>query len=44
MRFVLVVLTIHFVLELVVRKRGNRNNVEESTKQDVLHPAEYNLR
>jgi hypothetical protein len=44
MRFVLVVLTIHFVLEVVARKKVNRNRVEGSTKPVIEHPAEYNLR
>lgn len=45
MKFLLVVLAIHFVIELVRTKRkDNKINKAEMMKNNVRHPAENELR
>jgi len=45
MKFLLVVLAVHFVAELVSAKRKeNKGNSTEKRSQTVFHPAEFPLR
>lgn len=45
MKFLMIVLAVHFVAEIISRKRKetDRGNGDERNK-DVRHPAEYDLR
>jgi hypothetical protein len=45
MKFLLVVLAIHFVGELISNKRKNENKIEMDERNEVIrHPAEFELR
>jgi hypothetical protein len=41
MKFVLIVLALHFAGEMI---GGKKKQPEEQREETVLHPAEYNLR
>jgi hypothetical protein len=44
MKFLMIVLAVHFVAEMISNKRkDNSNDAGEKTKR-VLHPAEFNVR
>jgi hypothetical protein len=45
MKFLFIVLAIHFVNELISNKRKNINSIEPGeANKNVRHPAEYELR
>lgn len=44
MKFLLIVLAFHFVIELFSNKGKNKKDEGEVQVENVLHPAEYNLR
>jgi hypothetical protein len=45
MKFLLIVLAVHFVVELISRKRKETKNSETELMNDaVRHPAEFELR
>lgn len=45
MRFLLIVLAIHLIIELVANKRNAiKNGKNDEASEKVRHPAEYGLR
>lgn len=45
MKFLLVVLAIHFIVELISnRKANNSDNKAEELDEETRHPAEFDLR
>ena len=45
MKFLMIVMAIHFIGEVVSNKRkGLRNNNVDERDEKVLHPAEFNMR
>ena len=45
MKFVLVVLTIHFIGEMIAGKvKNGKNEKVNNTAERVIHPAEFTLR
>ena len=44
MKFLLIVLAVHFVIELFSNKGKSKKDEDEANVESVLHPAEYELR
>ena len=45
MKFVMIVLAIHFIGEVISNKRkGKSNNDVDEGNETVIHPAEFNMR
>jgi hypothetical protein len=45
MKFVMIVLAIHFIGEVISNKRkGISNNNADESNETVIHPAEFNMR
>jgi hypothetical protein len=45
MKFLMIVLAVHFVAEMIANKRKDINdNNSGETNETVLHPAEFNMR
>ena len=45
MKFVMIVLAIHFIGEVISNKRkGKSNNDADEGNETVIHPAEFNMR
>jgi hypothetical protein len=45
MKFVMIVLAVHFIGEVICNKRkGIGNNNADEVNETVIHPAEFNMR
>lgn len=44
MKYLLIVMAIHFVLELIGKNKDNNGNDNQDVEGNTLHPAEFNIR
>jgi hypothetical protein len=45
MKFVMIVLAVHFIGEVIsIKRKGVSNNNTDKGNEKVIHPAEFNMR